>query len=156
MRFLIQKVSSAEVSVEKNIIGNIQDGLCVFVGFKNNDTIEDINYLVNKLVNMRIFPDENKVKYFDKSILETNYKILLISQFTLYADNKKGRRPSFLSAAKSEIAKKLYKTTTELIRSYNIPLETGKFQAMMEIKLVNIGPTTIMIDSDDKNYTNWS
>ena len=66
MRFLIQKVSSAEVSVEKNIIGNIQDGLCVFVGFKNNDTIEDINYLVNKLVNMRIFPDENKVKYFDK------------------------------------------------------------------------------------------
>ncbi|MAR35004.1 MAG: D-tyrosyl-tRNA(Tyr) deacylase [Chloroflexi bacterium] len=153
MRFLIQKVSSAEVSVEKNIIGKIEDGLCVFVGYKNNDTIEDINYLVNKLVNMRIFPNENKTKYFDKSILETKYKILLISQFTLYADNKKGRRPSFLLAAKSEIAKNLYKTTIELIRSYNIPLETGKFQAMMEIKLVNIGPTTIMIDSDDKNYT---
>ena len=153
MRFLIQKVRSAEVSVEKNIIGKIQDGLCVFVGYKNNDTIEDINYLVNKLVNMRIFPNENKTKYFDKSILETKYKILLISQFTLYADNKKGRRPSFLLAAKSEIAKNLYKTTIELIRSYNIPLETGKFQAMMEIKLVNIGPTTIMIDSDDKNYT---
>lgn len=152
MRFLIQKVSSAEVSVEKNIIGKIEDGLCVFVGYKNNDTIEDINYLVNKLVNMRIFPNENKTKYFDKSILETKYKILLISQFTLYADNKKGRRPSFLLAAKSEIAKNLYKTTIELIRSYNIPLETGKFQAMMEIKLVNIGPTTIMIDSDDKNY----
>ncbi|MBR92210.1 MAG: D-tyrosyl-tRNA(Tyr) deacylase [Dehalococcoidia bacterium] len=153
MRFLIQKVSSAEVSVEKNIIGKIEDGLCVFVGYKNNDTIEDINYLVNKLVNMRIFPNENKTKYFDKSILETKYKILLISQFTLYADNKKGRRPSFLLAAKSEIAKNLYKTTIELMRSYNIPLETGKFQAMMEIKLVNIGPTTIMIDSDDKNYT---
>tara|TARA_B100002052_G_C15773401_1_gene548038 strand:- start:276 stop:740 length:465 start_codon:yes stop_codon:yes gene_type:complete len=153
MRFLIQKVRSAEVSVEKNIIGKIEDGLCVFVGYKNNDTIEDINYLVNKLVNMRIFPNENKTKYFDKSILETKYKILLISQFTLYADNKKGRRPSFLLAAKSEIAKNLYKTTIELIRSYNIPLETGKFQAMMEIKLVNIGPTTIMIDSDDKNYT---
>ncbi len=152
MRFLIQKVSSAEVSVEKNIIGKIEDGLCVFVGYKNNDTIEDINYLVNKLVNMRIFPNENKTKYFDKSILETKYKILLISQFTLYADNKKGRRPSFLLAAKSEIAKNLYKTTIELIKSYNIPLETGKFQAMMEIKLVNIGPTTIMIDSDDKNY----
>lgn len=152
MRFLIQKVSSAEVSVEKNIIGKIEDGLCVFVGYKNNDTIEDINYLVNKLVNMRIFPNENKTKYFDKSILETKYKILLISQFTLYADNKKGRRPSFLLAAKSEIAKNLYKTTIELIRSYNISLETGKFQAMMEIKLVNIGPTTIMIDSDDKNY----
>ena len=152
MRFLIQKVSSAEVSVEKNIIGKIEDGLCVFVGYKNNDTIEDINYLVNKLVNMRIFPNENKTKYFDKSILETKYKILLISQFTLYADNKKGRRPSFLLAAKSEIAKNLYKTTIELMRSYNIPLETGKFQAMMEIKLVNIGPTTIMIDSDDKNY----
>ena len=156
MRFLIQKVSSAEVSVEKNIIGKIEDGLCVFVGYKNNDTIEDINYLVNKLVNMRIFPNENKTKYFDKSILETKYKILLISQFTLYADNKKGRRPSFLLAAKSEIAKNLYKTTIELMRSYNIPLETGKFQAMMEIKLVNIGPTTIMIDSDDKNYTSWS
>tara|TARA_B100002051_G_C16728665_1_gene636840 strand:+ start:181 stop:645 length:465 start_codon:yes stop_codon:yes gene_type:complete len=153
MKFLIQKVRSAEVSVEKNIIGKIEDGLCVFVGYKNNDTIEDINYLVNKLVNMRIFPNENKTKYFDKSILETKYKILLISQFTLYADNKKGRRPSFLLAAKSEIAKNLYKTTIELIRSYNIPLETGKFQAMMEIKLVNIGPTTIMIDSDDKNYT---
>tara|TARA_Y100001936_G_scaffold239040_1_gene271567 strand:- start:3427 stop:3891 length:465 start_codon:yes stop_codon:yes gene_type:complete len=153
MRFLIQKVRSAEVSVEKNIIGKIEDGLCVFVGYKNNDTIEDINYLVNKLVNMRIFPNENKTKYFDKSILETKYKILLISQFTLYADNKKGRRPSFLLAAKSETAKNLYKTTIELIRSYNIPLETGKFQAMMEIKLVNIGPTTIMIDSDDKNYT---
>ena len=151
MRFLIQKVSSAEVSVEKNIIGKIEDGLCVFVGYKNNDTIEDINYLVNKLVNMRIFPNENKTKYFDKSILETKYKILLISQFTLYADNKKGRRPSFLLAAKSEIAKNLYKTTIELIRSYNIPLETGKFQAMMEIKLTNIGPTTIIIDSDERN-----
>ncbi|MBC63254.1 MAG: D-tyrosyl-tRNA(Tyr) deacylase [Chloroflexi bacterium] len=151
MKFLIQKVSSAEVSVEKNIVGKIQDGLCVFVGYKNDDTNEDINYLVKKLVNMRIFPDKNKTKYFEKSILETNYKILLISQFTLYADNKKGRRPSFLSAAKSEIAKKLYKTTIDIINSYNITVETGKFQAMMEIKLTNIGPTTIIIDSDERN-----
>ncbi len=151
MKFLIQKVSSAEVSVEKNIVGKIQDGICVFVGYKNDDTNEDINYLVKKLVNMRIFPDKNKTKYFEKSILETNYKILLISQFTLYADNKKGRRPSFLSAAKSEIAKKLYKTTIDIINSYNIPVETGKFQAMMEIKLTNIGPTTIIIDSDERN-----
>ena len=150
MKFLIQKVSSAQVSVDQEIVGKIQYGLCVFVGYKNDDNNDDINYLVKKLVNMRIFPDDNKVKYFDKSILETNYKILLISQFTLYADNKKGRRPSFIAAANSEVAKKLYNSTIEMIKSYKIPVETGQFQALMEIKLTNIGPTTIIIDSEEK------
>ncbi|MFL2664933.1 MAG: D-aminoacyl-tRNA deacylase [Dehalococcoidia bacterium] len=149
MRFLIQRVSSAQVSVDKKVIGKIDDGLCVFVGYSITDTSNDIEYLVDKLIKMRIFPDESKEKFFDKNLEEINGEILLISQFTLYADTKKGRRPSFLLAAKSDKAKNLYQSTIKLLRSKNILVETGKFQAMMEIKIINTGPTTIMIDSEN-------
>ena len=149
MRFLIQRVSSAQVSVDKKVIGKIDDGLCVFVGYSITDTSNDIEYLVDKLIKMRIFPDESKEKFFDENLEEINGEILLISQFTLYADTKKGRRPSFLLAAKSDKAKNLYQSTIKLLRSKNILVETGKFQAMMEIKIINTGPTTIMIDSEN-------
>ncbi|MBA32162.1 MAG: D-tyrosyl-tRNA(Tyr) deacylase [Chloroflexi bacterium] len=151
MKFLIQKVSSAQVYVDQKIIGKINNGLCIFVGYSLTDTSDDIEYLVDKLLKMRIFPDESKKKYFEKSIQEIDGKILLISQFTLYADNKKGRRPSFSLAAKADNAKKLYQSTVNLLKSKNISVETGRFQAMMEVKIVNVGPTTILIDSEKKN-----
>ena len=126
MKFLIQKVSSAQVYVDQKIIGKINNGLCIFVGYSLTDTSDDIEYLVDKLLKMRIFPDESKKKYFEKSIQEIDGKILLISQFTLYADNKKGRRPSFSLAAKADNAKKLYQSTVNLLKSKNISVETGR------------------------------
>lgn len=144
MRVVIQRVDEASVYVENRLINKICEGLLVFVGFTTSDTIEDINYLVKKIINLRIFNDENNL--MNKSILDLKKEILSISQFTLYADTKSGNRPSFKEALAKEEAEKLYKIFNDELNKY-IKTFTGVFGADMKIKSVNNGPVTINIDS---------
>ena len=149
MRVLIQRVSQASVEVDKKICGKINEGLLVFLGIEDNDTQEDIEWLSNKIVNLRIFNDENGV--MNVSLKDTNGGLLLISQFTLHASTKKGNRPSYIKAAKPEIAIPLYekfiaKMETELGKK----VQTGQFGADMKVALLNDGPVTIIIDSKNK------
>lgn len=143
MRVLIQRSKEASVKVENKIVGKIDEGIVALVGFTENDNIDNIKYLINKIINLRIFPDENNV--MNKSILEYGGKILSISQFTLYADTKKGNRPSYIKALKSEESKTLYEMFNTELKKY-IEVETGIFGADMEVSLNNIGPTTILLE----------
>lgn len=144
MRILVQKVKEASCTVDNNITGSIKDGLLLFVGFTEGDNEETIKYLVQKVLNLRIFEDSNGV--MNESILQRdNYSILSISQFTLYADTKKGNRPSYINALKSEYSEPLYNKFNEELNKY-INVETGIFGADMKIKLINDGPTTIMLE----------
>lgn len=145
MRVIIQRVKKASVKVDNIITGRIDNGLLILVGFTYNDTIEDIKKLANKVVNLRIFDDEAGV--MNKSLLESGGKILSVSQFTLYADTKKGRRPSYVNALNGEEAVKLYDIWNQELRTY-IETETGVFGADMEVSLVNDGPITIMMESE--------
>lgn len=146
MRVVIQKVSKASVKVEGEIVGEIMKGLLILAGFEEADTQEDITWVCNKIVNMRIFnDDEGKMNLCIKDVCGD---ILLISQFTLHASTKKGNRPSFIKAAKPEIAIPLYnKTILELEQLLEKPIATGKFGAMMDVQLNNDGPITIIMDS---------
>ncbi|QES87770.1 D-aminoacyl-tRNA deacylase [Rhizosphaericola mali] len=149
MRLLIQKVKSASVTVENEIIGKIGRGLLVFVGIEDRDTQEDIDWLVNKTILLRVFEDENGV--MNKSLLDVKGELLLVSQFTLQASTKKGNRPSYLKASKPEIAIPMYeKMIQSFEKALQHPIPTGKFGADMEIALINDGPTTIWIDSQNK------
>ena len=130
--------------VDNKIVGKIDKGLVLLVGFKVDDKIEDIDYLVKKVINLRIFDDENGV--MNKSILDVGGKILSISQFTLYADTKKGNRPSYNISMKNEEAKKYYDLFNEKLREY-IEVETGIFRADMKVNIINDGPVTIMLES---------
>lgn len=145
MRVVIQRVKKASVKVDNITTGRIDNGLLILVGFTYNDTIEDIKKLANKVVNLRIFDDEAGV--MNKSLLESGGKILSVSQFTLYADTKKGRRPSYVNALNGEEAVKLYDIWNQELRTY-IETETGVFGADMEVSLVNDGPITIMMESE--------
>lgn len=149
MKIVIQKVSQASVTVEGNKIADIGNGLLILVGIVNEDTIEDIKWLTNKIVNLRIFSDENGV--MNTSVKDTAGDIIVVSQFTLHALTKKGNRPSYLKAAKPDMAIPLYET---FIKQLEIDLgkkvQTGKFGAMMKVGLVNDGPITIIIDSKNK------
>ncbi|MCB9226008.1 MAG: D-aminoacyl-tRNA deacylase [Chitinophagales bacterium] len=146
MRVVIQKVSKASVAVNKQIVGKIEKGLLVLVGFEDANNQEDIVWMCNKIVNMRIFnDDEGKMNL---SIKDVNGDILLVSQFTLHALTKKGNRPSFIKAAKPDIAIPLYqKTILELENLLQKPIATGIFGAMMDVQLNNDGPVTIIMDS---------
>ena len=145
MRVLVQRCLEASCVVDNKTIGSIDRGLVLFVGFTAGDTIENINYLVKKIVNLRIFDDSDGV--MNQSILEQdNYKILSISQFTLYADTKKGNRPSYINALGGNEAIELYDLFNQELSKY-ISVETGKFGADMKIHLVNDGPVTILIES---------
>ena len=147
MRSLIQRVTSASVQVEDKIISEIGSGLVVLLGITHNDSVDDSNYLINKILNLRIFGDENSDN-FELSLLDTNKEILIISQFTLYADTKKGRRPSFIESAKSEVAKKIYDEFISLIKTQTeINVKTGIFGAKMLVNINNDGPVTISMDS---------
>ncbi|MBS1640083.1 MAG: D-tyrosyl-tRNA(Tyr) deacylase [Bacteroidetes bacterium] len=149
MRVIIQRVTHASVVVNNKTVGTIQNGLLIFVGIEDADTNDDIVWLSNKIVNLRIFNDENDV--MNKSILDINGDILLISQFTLHAATKKGNRPSYIKASKPEIAIPLYEQTIEQIENdLHKKIQTGIFGADMKVSLLNDGPVTIFIDSKHK------
>src|SRR5580692_230245 len=143
MRMLVQRVSEAQVSVEARVAGSIRKGLLVFVGISREDTTRDADYAVQKIAGLRIFPDaEGKMNC---NVQEAGGTLLIVSQFTLYGDSRKGKRPAFDRAAPPEQAKLLYDYFVETARRGPVPVETGVFQASMKVKLVNEGPVTIWI-----------
>lgn len=146
MRAVLQRTYDASCSVDGKITGSIKNGLVVLVGFTEGDSSKEIDYMINKIINMRIFDDENGV--MNKSLLDINGSILSISQFTLYADPKSGRRPSYAKALKSDQAIILYNEFNNKIKELGINIETGIFGADMKISLVNDGPVTILLESD--------
>lgn len=146
---LIQKVTEASVTIEGKLKSAIGKGLLVLVGVEDRDTEADIDWLAGKLVNIRIFDDENGV--MNKSVMDENGEILVVSQFTLQAQTKKGNRPSYIKASKPEFAKPMYeKFCAKVSELLGKEVKTGQFQAYMEVKLVNDGPTTIWIDSQNR------
>jgi D-aminoacyl-tRNA deacylase len=150
MRVVIQRVSEASVKVNGNVIGSIQTGLLVLVGIEDLDSSEDVEWLSNKIVQMRIFNDEAGL--MNKSVLDVKGNLLLISQFTLHASTKKGNRPSFIQAARPEKAIPLYKEMINQLESLlGNTIATGQFGADMKVSLINDGPVTITIDSQNRN-----
>ncbi len=146
LRAVVQRVSSSYVKVDDKVVGSINEGLCVLLGVAKDDTEKDIKWLADKIVNLRIFPDENGK--MSKSLLDIDGEILIISQFTLYGDCKKGRRPSFDSAAPPDKGKEFYEKFVNIVRSFPLKkVATGIFGAYMEVGIVNDGPVTIVIDS---------
>ena len=143
MRVLVQRSGNANVSVNGNIVGKIEDGLVLFVGFTDGDTEKNIDYLVNKVVNLRIFPDTNGV--MNCSLLDYGGSILSISQFTLYANTSKGNRPSYIAALNGKESKKLYELFNDKLSTYT-KVETGIFGEDMKVEISNIGPTTILLE----------
>lgn len=150
MKAVIQRVNSASVEVDGAVTGSIDTGLLLLIGITNDDTAEDIAYLVEKVVNMRIFPAEDGDSGFDQSVIDVKGNLLLVSQFTLYASTRKGRRPGFTDAARPEISEPLFKQVVEAFRFTGVPVETGVFGAMMNVKLENSGPATFVLDTADR------
>lgn len=151
MRFLLQRVNTASVEVDKKIVGKISKGILVFVGIENEDNIEDIKWAIKKITNLRIFDDEKNI--MNNSVNDIKGEILVISQFTLHANVKKGNRPSYIKASKPNFAEKLYTNfISELKKSFANKIEKGIFGANMNIKLENDGPVTIFFDSKQKNF----
>ena len=147
MKLVIQRSKEASVKINNEITGEIKSGLVVLIGITHEDTEADIDALIQKMIHLRIFPDE--AGKLNLSLIDTKGSILSISQFTLYADVKKGRRPNFTSAAKPDQASELYDLFNEKLRAEDIHVETGGFGAMMEVNLVNDGPVTIGLESID-------
>lgn len=145
MRAVVQRVSSARVRVGEQVVGAIGPGLLVLLGISAADGPADVRYLSEKIVGLRVFPDD--VGKMNRSIVEAGGSVLLVSQFTLYGDCRKGRRPSFDAAAPPAVAKALYLDVARSVRERGIAVETGEFQAMMAVELVNDGPVTILLDS---------
>ena len=151
MRVVIQKVKEASVSVENKVISSIQHGLLILVGIENDDTEDDISYLVRKIVQLRIFNDENDV--MNLSVQDVNANVIVVSQFTLHASTKKGNRPSYIRAARPEHSIPMYeKFVTEMETTLGKKVGTGEFGAMMDVALINDGPVTIIIDSKQKDF----
>lgn len=147
MKFIIQRVTGASVSVAGDTIGEIKNGYVVLVGIKDSDNVEIADRLVDKMVKLRIFEDDNGKTNI--SLSDVGGSILIISQFTLYADCKKGNRPSFIKAGKPDMANELYEYITGLCRERGFDVQTGIFGADMKVSLVNDGPFTIILDSDE-------
>lgn len=149
MRIVLQRVKSASVSIDDVVVGNINQGFLLLVGVGPEDTIDDASYLARKIAGMRIFSDENGK--MNLSIDQIGGKILSVSQFTLFADTKKGNRPSFTGAASPEHAKQLYEEFNEILcTEYGVTVETGEFGADMQVSLVNDGPVTIILDTKNQ------
>jgi D-tyrosyl-tRNA(Tyr) deacylase len=145
MKLLIQRVTSASVSVDGETVGQIGDGLLVLVGVSHNDTAADAAHLAKKTANLRIFDDDNGI--MNRSVLECGGAVLAVSQFTLYGDCKKGNRPSYIDAAPPEKGRALYEEYVSRLREFGLRVETGIFQAEMEVSLVNDGPVTLILES---------
>jgi len=148
MRAVVQRVKSAEVHVDDRLSGKIEKGLLVFVGVGKGDGEEDVSYLTSKLPDLRIFEDASGK--FNLSVKEIGGEILIVSQFTLYGDVRKGRRPSFTAAEEPASAKNLYNRLIDNLKGQGIPVQTGEFQAKMDVHLVNDGPVTLWLDSRAK------
>ena len=149
MRAILQRVSTAVVEIDKKIVGAIGQGLLLFVGIEEADTTIDIDWLCRKIVNMRIFGDENG--NMNLSIKDVDGQLLVVSQFTLHASTKKGNRPSFIKAANPEFANKMYEDfKAHISKDLDKPVQSGKFGADMKVSLVNDGPVTIVLDSKNK------
>lgn len=147
MKIVVQRSKHAKVEVNNEIVGKIDSGLVLLVGFTHNDTIKEIDYMVDKVINLRIFDDENGV--MNKSLLDVGGSILSISQFTLYADSRKGRRPSYVNALSSDKAKELYEIFNNKLKEQNVNVQTGIFQADMKVTLTNDGPITIILEKEE-------
>jgi D-tyrosyl-tRNA(Tyr) deacylase len=145
MRMVVQRVSEARVEVEGKVTGSIGKGMLVLLGVAREDTERDAEFLAEKTAGLRIFPDEEGK--MNRSVLEAGGGVLVVSQFTLYGDVRKGRRPSFDEAAPPDLARRLYEYYVEALRGKGVSVETGVFQAMMKVYLVNDGPVTILCDS---------
>ncbi len=149
MRVVIQRCQRASVTIDNKVKASINQGFMVLCGFEESDTIEDMNYTAKKIVNLRVFNDENDV--MNLSIKDIDGDILLISQFTLFAQIKKGNRPSYIAAAKPEIANPMYQQFISILtQEFNKPIYTGEFGADMKVELINDGPVTIFSDSKNK------
>ena len=148
MKIVVQRSKEAKVEVNNEIVGSIDYGLVLLVGFTHNDTIKEIDYMVDKVINLRIFDDENGI--MNKSLLDIKGSILSISQFTLYADSRKGRRPSYVNALSSDKAKELYEIFNNKLKEQNVNVETGIFQADMKVSLTNDGPVTIILEKENE------
>lgn len=145
MRVVVQRSKNASVTVEGNVKGQISEGLVLLVGVTHEDREEDAAYLADKIVNLRIFEDENEK--MNLSLLDVGGEILSVSQFTLYGDCRKGRRPNFMQAAKPDQASRIYDAFNRMLRDKGIRVATGQFGAMMDVTLVNDGPVTLIMDS---------
>ena len=149
MKAVIQRVKSASVSVDDKIIGEIATGFLILLGVEQSDTQDDLDYLVKKIIGLRIFKDDNK--NMNLSIQDIGGEALVVSQFTLCADTSRGRRPSFIKAANPKEADSMYQQFCEQLKMNNLSVQTGKFGAIMDVSLVNDGPVTIILNSREKN-----
>lgn len=145
MRAVIQRVCDAKVTVDQEVTGSIHKGLLVFLGVSPDDTPEDLAWMVDKIVNLRVFEDDQQK--MNRSVREVGGSILLISQFTLYGDCRKGRRPSFSQAAQPDFARHMYQACGQELQNRGLKVEYGRFGAMMKVHLVNDGPVTLLLDS---------
>ena len=145
MRTVVQRVSAASVSVAGEVVGRIDAGLLAYVGIAPSDGPADVEYIATKLTDLRIFPDE--AGRMNRSVVEANGGVLVVSQFTLYADCRKGRRPSFDAAAPPALAESLYNELVRTLRARGLPVATGVFQAQMDVQSINDGPVTMLLDS---------
>jgi D-tyrosyl-tRNA(Tyr) deacylase len=146
MRAVVQRVSTARVRIDDRVAGAIDRGLLVFVGVARDDTADDVSYVVRKVLELRVFEGEDG-KPMDRSVAEIRGGVLVVSQFTLYGDVRRGRRPSFDQAARPDDARACYEDFVRQLRAAHTPVATGEFQAMMQVDLVNDGPVTVLVDS---------
>ena len=145
MRAVVQRVSEARVRVDSEVVGEIRGGLLVFLGVGREDGEKDVDFLAEKISNLRIFPDE--AQKMNRSLLDAGGAMLVVSQFTLHGDCRKGRRPAFIAAAPPERAEPLYERFVARVEKLGVPVAAGRFGAMMEVELVNDGPVTLLLDS---------
>ncbi|BDG36912.1 D-aminoacyl-tRNA deacylase [Saccharococcus caldoxylosilyticus] len=148
MKVVVQRAKKAKVTVNGEVVGAIGHGLVLLVGVTHSDTLEDVAFIADKIAHLRIFEDE--AGKMNLSVLDVGGDILSVSQFTLYGDCRKGRRPNFMEAAKPDHALPLYEALNEALRQKGIRVETGKFGAMMEVELINDGPVTLIVESKEK------
>ncbi|KQS19545.1 D-tyrosyl-tRNA(Tyr) deacylase [Exiguobacterium sp. Leaf187] len=146
MRVVLQRVKEASVTVDQEVIGQIKQGFLLLVGVTHEDTIDQVNWLADKIAGLRVFEDEEE--RMNRSLQDVDGQILSVSQFTLYGDVKKGRRPAFTEAAKPDVANELYEAFNERLRAQGLTVETGQFGAMMDIALVNDGPVTLILEKE--------